>query len=113
VVTVVRGLRARDASNVFEGASSMSRAFRVFPATHVINANDQSAVLFSTGMASIGWSIAEARQVALAIGRAADEAEYHLAMCERLRHERDDEPRYRSWESRAADEAAIPETGPL
>jgi hypothetical protein len=40
---------------------------------------------------------------------AADDRE----LLERLRQERDDEPRGRSWEEQAADDAGKPLTGPL
>lgn len=41
------------------------------------------------------------------------ECERDAELRARLRHERDDEPRERSWAERAADEAGKPQFGPL
>lgn len=90
-----------------------ARAIDISPAVLVSDADDKAAVLMRTGVASLGLSIAEARFTSQKLARAADEAEYRLAMNQRLRDERDAGARYRSWSERAADEAGKPEHGEI
>jgi hypothetical protein len=92
----------------------VSRDIRVFPANTVMSPEDDSAVLVSTGIASFGMSIAEARNLAQRISRAADDVEHQLAMRERLRRERDDDrTERRTWADMVSDETGIPSRGPL
>jgi hypothetical protein len=60
----------------------MSRArspVTAFPASMIIDADDMTAVIVSSGRACLSLSIAEARQLSLEIARAADEAELKLS----------------------------------
>lgn len=53
-------------------------AFRVHAASTVRHAEETTAVIFAHGQVAIGMSIAQARELSMALARAADEAELKL-----------------------------------
>jgi hypothetical protein len=75
-----------------------SRTVRVFPGLQVGSVSDTSAVLVSTGVMSLGLTVAEARELAQRIARAADDVEYNLSLRTRLRNEHRDQPKVQSYE---------------
>lgn len=57
----------------------MTTQFRVLAGTAVTHAEDESAVIFTSGPVAVCMNIAEARQVAVALARAADEVELSIS----------------------------------
>lgn len=90
-----------------------ARALRVFPGLQVGSVSDTSAVLVSTGVMSLGLTVAEARDLAQRIARAADDVEYNLSLRARLRHEHSDQTHACTFQQQMEHETGKPSSGPL